>query len=650
MPSTRDAASAESCVTENNSGCRPGRGEHLLPMNFLDELQSCVMCGDGAMGTMLLEAGAPIESCLEQFCVTRPELVADIHRQYAAVGARILTTNSFGANLARLARHGLEKEVHPINLAAVRLARTAARATGAYVAGSVGPTGLTLEQLQEHGWNRRDIFRDQISVLLASGADVIIFETFLDADEMADALAAKLGLSREIPAICSFACAAEGHLSSGLPLADAFTRVRAQGAEVVGVNCLQGPQATVRVLQHITVKPGDLISAFPNAGYPRYVDGRFLYNPDPAYFARVARELVAEGVRLVGGCCGTGPAQIAAMAEAIRDLPPVTSKPARLRSAAIATPRPIDAALTGIVTTADPEETSILDRITAGKTVIITELDPPKTLDLEKFLRGAKALTDAGSDAITLADNSLAILRVSNVAAATLLKQRHGIMPVLHMSCRDHNLIGLQSSLMGMAALGFRHILPLTGDPAKVGDHPGAASVYDITSIQLIEIAKRMNEGFNHIGKDLRRTTRFVIGCTFNPNAKNLDAQLNRLERKLAAGAQYVMTQPVFDAALVAAIAKRTASYGVPIFLGVWPLMNGRQADFLHNEVPGIIIPEAVRAQMAGKDGVEGRRMGLELAKEVSRAVLDHFPGVYLITPFLNYETTSELVQFARGR
>ena len=183
-----------------------------------------------------------------------------------------------------------------------------------------------------------------------------------------------------------------------------------------------------------------------------------------------------------------------------------------------------------------------------------------------------------------------------------------------------------------------------------MGDHPGAASVYDITSIQLIEIAKRMNEGFNHIGKDLRRTTRFVIGCTFNPNAKNLDAQLNRLERKLAAGAQYVMTQPVFDAALVAAIAKRTASYGVPIFLGVWPLMNGRQADFLHNEVPGIIIPEAVRAQMAGKDGLEGRRTGLELAKEVSRAVLDHFPGVYLITPFLNYEATSELVQFARGR
>lgn len=608
------------------------------------------MCGDGAMGTMLLDAGAAIDACLEQYCLTRPELISDVHRQYAAVGARILTTNSFGANFARLSRHGLESQVHPINLAAVRLARAEARATGAHVAGSVGPTGLTADQILDHGWNRREIFRDQISVLVAAGADVIIFETFLDVDEMADALAAKLQITRDIPAICSFACAAEGHLATGLPLADAFARMRAQGAEVVGVNCLQGPQATVRVLQHIAVEPGDLLSAFPNAGYPRYVDGRFLYNPDPTYFARVAQELVAQGARLVGGCCGTGPAQIAAMAEAIRDLKPMTSKAALPKPVATARALTIAPVLEGLVPVPDPEEESILDRIAAGKTVIITELDPPKTLDLEKFLRGAKALTDAGSDAITLADNSLAILRVSNVAAATLLKQRHGIMPLLHMSCRDHNLIGLQSALMGMAALGFRHILPLTGDPAKVGDHPGAASVYDITSMELIAIAKRMNEGFNHIGKDLRLATRFVIGCTFNPNAKNLDAQISRLERKLAAGAQYVMTQPIFDAALVPAIAKRTASYGVPIFLGVWPLTNGRQADFLHNEVPGIVIPESVRSGMAGKNGEEGRQAGLELAKEVSRAVLDHFPGVYLITPFLNYETTCELAHFARGR
>ena len=231
-----------------------------------------------------------------------------------------------------------------------------------------------------------------------------------------------------------------------------------------------------------------------------------------------------------------------------------------------------------------------------------------------------------------------------------MLKARYGIMPLLHVSCRDKNLLGLQSELMGLAALGIRHVLPLTGDPAKVGDHPGAKSVYDVTSVQLIGIINRLNEGFNHVGKSVKKPTRFVAGCTFNPNAKHLDAQIARLERKLAAGAQYVMTQPVFDPALVKTVAERTAALGVPIFMGVWPLLNGRQAEFLHNEVPGILIPDPVREKMAGKEGAEGRKMGVELAKEVCRASLDHFPGVYLITPFLNYELTVELTAFARGR
>lgn len=609
-------------------------------MNFLDQLRSGVLCGDGAMGTMLLDAGVPIEGCLEHLNLTRPELVSDIHHQYAAAGARILTTNSFGANAVRLARHGLEGEVAQLNAAAVRLARAEVR-DGAFVAASVGPTGCPAETLLERGIDRRSVFREQLTALLDAGADVILFETFLDADELADALTEKMALSRDIPAIASFSCAEEGYLPSGQSLLAAFQRMRLLGAEITGVNCLQGPMAMVRLLERIPVAEGELLSAFPNAGYPRYVEGRYTYNPDPAYFARIALDFVREGARLIGGCCGTNPAIIKAMAEALRTARPVTRKtvePLKPRATVSELRRATEPA----------EEVSILDRIKAGKRVIITELDPPKTLDLEKFLRGAHELTEAGSDAITLADNSLAILRVSNLAVGALLKER-GIMPLLHMSCRDHNLIGLQSALMGIDALGFRHILPLTGDPAKVGDHPGAKSVYDITSIQLIEIAKRMNEGFNHNGKDLKRQTQFVIGCTFNPNAKNLEAQLSRLERKVAAGAQYVMTQPVFDTALVQQVAEKTARFGIPVLLGVWPLMNGRQAEFLHHEVPGIIIPESVRAHMAGREGAEGKKMGVELAKEVAKAVLDHFPGIYLITPFLNYETTCELAGFARS-
>jgi homocysteine S-methyltransferase len=250
---------------------------------------------------------------------------------------------------------------------------------------------------------------------------------------------------------------------------------------------------------------------------------------------------------------------------------------------------------------------------------------------------------------ITLADNSLAILRVSNLALGAMLKDRFKIEPLLHLSCRDRNLIGLQSELMGMSALGIPHVLPLTGDPAKVGDHPGASSVYDITSIELIGLIKKMNEGVNYTGKSIKIKSPFIIGCTFNPNAKNFDAQISRLERKIAAGAQYVMTQPVFEKKLALEMYRRTQHLGVPIFTGVWPLLNGRQAEFLHNEVPGIVIPEQVRAKMAGKEGPEGRAQGVELAKEVCRAVLDLFPGVYLITPFLNYDTTVELTQFVRG-
>ena len=284
-----------------------------------------------------------------------------------------------------------------------------------------------------------------------------------------------------------------------------------------------------------------------------------------------------------------------------------------------------------------------------GQRVIICELDPPKTLALEKYFEGAQALTNAGCDAITLADNSLAILRVSNLAIAAMLKERFGIMPLLHLSCRDRNVLGLQSELLGMAALGMRHVLPLTGDPARVGDHPGACSVYDVNSIELISIIRQLNAGFSHAGKSINARTDFVIGCTFNPNAKNLDTQIERLGRKVAAGAQFAMTQPVFDVDLVRTMYERTAHLEIPIFTGVWPLLSAKQAEFLHHEVPGIIIPEVVRQQMARCDQTKAPAMGLELAQEICRAALKFSRGVYLITPFLRFGLTAQLAEFARS-
>ena len=606
-------------------------------MDLLEVLQEKIVPGDGAMGTMILEAGVPMERCFEELCVSQPDLIRGIHEKYVAAGALLIETNSFGANAARLSKYGFEHQVNEINWTAAKLAREMARGKDVCVAGSVGPLGVTAEQAKEQGIDRKAVFQQQVGALLDGGVDVIFFETFTDLDELLLALHVKQSL-HHCPAICSMACSEEGRLPNGMPLAEAFDKLRAADADILGANCLNGPHAMLRLFQRLPVK--GLLSAFPNAGYPKYHDGRYLYFTSPEYFANAARELAGEGARLIGGCCGIGPQHIAAMVEALKGLAPVTTKVfVEETLAPVAAP----------AATATPQDLNILDLLKRGKTVVMTELDPPKTLDLEKYFAGAKALTDAGSDVITLADNSLAILRVSNLAVGAMLKQRYGIDPLLHLSCRDRNLIGLQSELMGMSALGIHHVLPLTGDPAKSGDHPGASSVYDVSSIELIGIIKRMNEGVNYTGKSIKLTARFIIGCTFNPNAKNMDAQVARLERKVAAGAQYVMTQPVFETRLVAEMHRRTKHIGVPIFTGVWPLLNGRQAEFLHNEVPGIVIPEHVRTQMAGKEGADGRGQGIELAKDVCRATLDLFPGVYLITPFLHYDTTVELSQFIRA-
>src|SRR5437868_9257016 len=605
-------------------------------MNLLEQLQDHVLCGDGAMGTLLLDQGLPIERCLEEICISEPDRVRQIHADYIAAGARVIETNSFGANAVRLARFGFEERVQELNRAAAYLAKEAAAGKDVCVAGSVGPLGISTLEAEARGIDRTACFRAQIEALLEGGADLIFLETFMDDAEMENALAAKNSVS-DCTVICSFACEPEGRLASGESIATVFERLRAHGAHITGVNCMNGPHATVQLLQRIPIS--GMLAAYPNAGYPRYTEGRFIYHAAPDYFARAAREMVAEGARLIGGCCGTNARTIAAIAKSIQHLTPVRSKPVRVIT-------PLPAPAKKIVSA---EEESLLDRIAAGKRVIICEFDPPKTLALEKFFRGAQELVQAGCDAITLADNSLAILRVSNLAIGAMLKERFGITPLLHLSCRDRNVLGLQSELLGMAALGMRHVLPLTGDPARVGDHPGASSVYDVNSIELISIIHKLNEGFTHAGKSLKAQTRFIIGCTFNPNAKNLDSQVNRLERKVAAGAQYVMTQPVFDVGLVAETKRRTAHLSIPIFIGVWPLMSSRQAEFLHNEVPGIIVPEEVRKRLANVPAEKARAVGVEIAREITREVLAQFSGVYLITPFLNFESTCELAQFARN-
>lgn len=603
--------------------------------DFLTALNEGVLCGDGAMGTLLAERGIPSGSCFEALCLERPELILEIHREYLAAGASVITTNSFGANALKLASFALESRAAEINRRAAGLAREAVTEAGkqAWVAGSVGPLGVSGSEAEARGIDREALFREQIAALLDGGCDLILLETFQDPGELSLALRIAKSLGSK-PVITLIASPESGRLPGGAWVGDLLETLGKDGADLVGLNCVNGPQAMLRLVEKIA--PTRPLAVYPNAGRPFYQEGRISYGTTPEYFADLGRRMVESGAALVGGCCGTSPQHIKALSASLKGLKPGPKKPT-----AVTTGEQPERAIT-------PREKSILDLVAEGKTVIVTELDPPKTLPLEKFFDAAEALTRAGSDAITLADNSLAILRVSNFAVAAMLKQR-GITPLLHLSCRDSNVIGLQSELLGMAAMGMRHVLALTGDPAKGGDHPDATSVYDVNSVGLLEIIRRLNEGYTQAGTDLQARPDLVAGCTFNPNSRNLDAQVQKLERKIKAGARYVMTQPVFETRLVEETARRTAHLGVPVFVGVWPLLNGRQALFLHNEVPGISIPGPIMSRMEGLEGAEGRKEGVAIAKEVTRAVLDHFPGVYFMTPFLAYQTTEELSAFVRG-
>jgi homocysteine S-methyltransferase len=604
--------------------------------DFLTALNEGVLCGDGAMGTLLAERGIPAGSCFEELCLERPQLILEIHREYLAAGASVITTNSFGANALKFASFALESKVAEINRRAASLAREAVAEAGkqAWVAGSVGPLGVSGSDAEARGIDREALFRGQIAALLEGGCDLILLETFQDPGELSLALRIAKSLGTK-PVITLIASPESGRLPGGAWVGDLLETLGNEGADLVGLNCVNGPQAMLRLVEKIA--PTRPLAVYPNAGRPSYQEGRISYGTTPEYFADLGRRMVESGAALVGGCCGTSPQHIKALSAALKGLKPTPKK-----TAAVITAGEPERVIT-------PREKSILDLVAEGKTVIVTELDPPKTLPLEKFFAAAEALTRAGSDAITLADNSLAILRVSNFAVAAMLKQR-GITPLLHLSCRDSNVIGLQSELLGMAAMGMRHVLALTGDPAKGGDHPDATSVYDVNSIGLLEIIRRLNEGYTQAGTDLQARPELVAGCTFNPNSRNLDAQVQKLERKIKAGARYVMTQPVFETRLVEETARRTAHFGVPVFVGVWPLLNGRQALFLHNEVPGISIPGPIMSRMEGLEGAEGRKEGVSIAKEVTRSVLDHFPGVYFMTPFLAYQTTEELSAFVRGR
>ncbi|MFD2612915.1 bifunctional homocysteine S-methyltransferase/methylenetetrahydrofolate reductase [Paenibacillus gansuensis] len=606
-----------------------------------EALARTILIGDGAMGTYLYQLGFPVGISYEELNLTRPDVIRDVHRRYYDAGARIIETNTYSANRDKLSKFGLENEVEAINRAGVEIARQAA-GEDAYIVGAVGSIRGGRRNNVRTALVERDL-REQIGALLDAGVDGILLETFFDLEEMLLALSIVKEIGGNAAVICQFATEDVGRTLDGHTMEQAFEACRDQGADVVGFNCRSGPNGILRALERVGGSVSAPFSVYPNAGIPDYVDGKYTYMATPEYFADSALKFADAGARLIGGCCGTTPEHIRAIADALTGYAPGMARDrahaAPAAAAATAAAQPAAPAPQG-----EPAP-NILDLVRQRHTVIV-ELDPPRDLDIARFMQGAAALKEAGADALTMADNSLAVTRMSNLALGALVQQQTGLRPLIHIACRDRNLIGTQSHMMGLHALGIDHVLAVTGDPASFGDLPGSSNVYDVKSFEVIRMIKQLNEGIAFSGKELKQKANFVVGAAFNPNVKHLDKAVQRLERKVQAGADYIMTQPVYDPGLIERIYESTKHLDIPIFIGVMPLASGRNAEFLHNEVPGIQLSDEIRARMHGLEGEEGRRMGTLIAKELLDAAMKHFNGIYLMTPFLFYGMTAELTQY----
>ncbi|HEY4391253.1 MAG TPA: bifunctional homocysteine S-methyltransferase/methylenetetrahydrofolate reductase [Paenibacillus sp.] len=608
--------------------------------------QNEVLIGDGAMGTYLHQLGFSVGISYEEMNITRPEVIQDVHRRYIDAGARLIETNTFSANFYKLSKFGLEDQVADINRAAARIARQAA-GPNVFVAGGVGTIrggkriNVTDQELVKY-------FEEQMSALLAEDVDALILETFYDLKEMRIALGRARHLT-SLPVICQFAVDQLGRTLDGYSIEEAFGILQGEGADVLGFNCHSGPKGIMSVMEKLNGPLDIPMSVFPNAGLADYVDGEYVYGATSAYFGECAVTFADLGSRLIGGCCGTTPEHIAATARALAEYVPASLAEGR----SLPVVRESIQVLEREQNNGDYRRTgnnpNIVELVKERHTVIV-ELDPPRDLDTSKFMEGAAALKKAGIDALTLADNSLAVTRMSNMALGLRVQSELGLRPLIHIACRDRNLIGTQSHMMGFDALGIDHVLAVTGDPARFGDLPGASSVYDLTSFEIIRMIKQLNEGIAFSGKPLKHRANFVIGAAFNPNVKHLNKAVERLEKKIASGADYIMTQPVYDPELIVAIREATAHLDIPIFLGIMPLASGKNAEYLHNEVPGITLSETVRKRMEGLQGAEGRAMGVEIAKELLDTAMQHFNGIYLMTPFMFYEMTVALTNYVHEK
>ena len=605
-------------------------------MLITELLKQQIVTGDGALGTMFYAKGVSLDSNFEHMNLVRPGIVSELAAEYVAAGAQVIETNTFGANSSKLATIGLGHKVTEINIAGAQLARAAASGQNLFIGGSVGPLARIKGDERELSSDEMTaIFRQQCQALAKGGVDLLMLETFTALDQLQAAVAA--AKQTGLPVSASMAFMEGGRSGDGTTVEAFCSAMEHAGADIIGANCGAGPLELLKVIKRLASLTSRPISAYANSGFPEILDGRYIYRATPDYLASMARDMADSGAVLIGGCCGTTPAHIKAISTALAGLRPITRKPP---------PALIP------VTNEPPAETgkgSFLDQWGTRK-VIAVELDPPKGLDCSRIIAASRRLKEAGADALNLAENPLARPRMGNIALGSLIQQQVGIEVIIHVTGRDRNLIGMQSDLMGASLLGIKSILAVTGDPATMGDHAGAKSVFDLHSFTLIKLLADLNRGYNAIGNPIGGGTGFTIGAAFNPNTRNMPLQVERLRKKVANGAVFAQTQPIYDQRLFYEMQQQTAGIGIPVLAGIMPLVSERNAEYLHNEVPGISIPDEIRHRMKGLDKEQGSAMGLAIAKEFIDATITTTGGYYLMPPFGKVELALELIQHIKEK
>jgi methionine synthase I (cobalamin-dependent)/5,10-methylenetetrahydrofolate reductase len=608
--------------------------------DFRKAISEEVLLADGAIGTLLTSRGASPDQARSPLCLTDPESVREVHDDYLDAGARILTTNTWDANRVKLAAHEWSDSLEKINREAVRLAKEAAAGELAFVAGSIGPLGALVKPYGSLQLTQvREIFEEQARLLLDGGVDLVLLETFGNLLEAAEAVRAVRGLSAGIPIVAEMTFLAEGKTAFGEDARQALSTLAMAGADVVGMNCTLGPQETHDIFARLPDSIGAPLAVMPNAGYPSIIHGRNVYLSSPDYLREYAAAFVASGAAIVGGCCGTTPEHVRAMAREVSG----HKRTSGTRPATVV----VESTVEHFAQTA--VETSRLKRKLGDPQafVVTAEVEPPRGAESSAAIEGARHLKACGVDAVNVTDNPMARLRMSSIAVAALIQKEIGLDAVVQITTRDRNVLGLQSDLLGAAGLGVKAILCLGGDPLKIGDYPQAKQVSEIDVLGLLRIARGLNSGADLAGNAIGAPTRFAIACAANPAAADQEVEFSKLRAKIEAGATFAQTQPVYDLDVLARFLERPEARSIPILVGLIPLMSLKQAQFFANEIPGIVVPPAVLERMrqaADRGGDHEKAEGLAIARELAAGIAKLARGVHIM-PMGRYRTAGEILE-----